>query len=439
MIRLRGLAGFASALLVALPPAILAGRILSETGAAPRAWLAFSGALVLSVLLALRLRSAQARRLRTMSAVLAAFREGDFSVRARALRGDALVEDALVEMNRLGDALREHRLGEIEAWALLRKVLAEVDVVVLAFDDERRIKLANDAAARVLDKPAAALLGERASSLGLADLLTGDAPRVVSDAPPLGAGAWELRRGTFRLSGQPHALVVLSDLTLALRDKERDAWKRLIVVMGHEINNSLAPIQSLSETLHATLTSTPRPDDWESDVASGLEIIGRRAAALGRFMKAYGQLARLPPPKRRPVNVGEWVRRAVMLERRVAIDVPGGPDVTVLGDADQLDQLLINLLKNAVDAAGEKNGGVRVRWSVDARHVDVVVEDDGPGVADAKNLFVPFFTTKPGGSGIGLVLSRQSAEAHGGSLSLENRRGHHGSIARLRLPVAPAA
>jgi len=307
---------------------------------------------------------------------------------------------------------------------------------VVALSEDGHVRLANDAAARALGKASSVLLGQEAAALGLAELLEGEAPRIVKDSAPLGNGPWELRRGTFRLSGEPHSLIVLSDVSGALRDQEREAWKRLIRVMGHEINNSLAPIRSISDNLLGIVARSPLPDDWAEDVSGGLTVVGRRAEALSRFMTAYAQLARLPPPHRKPVEVSEWVRRTVRLEQRLAIDIMGGPEATLQGDADQLDQLLINLLKNAVEATKERGeGGVRVRWSVADRELRLVVEDDGLGVADTANLFVPFFTTKPGGSGIGLALARQIAEAHGGEASLTSRTDNGGAEALVRLPI----
>jgi signal transduction histidine kinase len=135
--------------------------------------------------------------------------------------------------------------------------------------------------------------------------------------------------------------------------------------------------------------------------------------------------------------VTQIVRRVAGLETRLRVEALPGPAVTLHADPDQLEQLLINLLHNAADAALETRGGVRIGWRLPRgeRAVELFVEDDGPGLPNTTNLFVPFFTTKPQGSGIGLVLSRQIAEAHGGSLSLENRADGPGCRATLRLPL----
>ena len=206
-------------------------------------------------------------------------------------------------------------------------------------------------------------------------------------------------------------------------------------VLSHEINNSLAPIRSIAGTLQSLLGRTPRPPDAEEDLKRGLQVIAGRSEALVRFMSAYARLARLPAPQRTPLDVGLWVRRIAALETRIPVEVEGGPPLRIAADGDQLDQLLINLVRNAADAAVETGGGVRVRWSSDNGTVAVQVEDDGPGLTSSSNLFVPFFTTKKQGSGIGLLLSRQIAEAHGGSLRLENRGDGRGAVATVVLPV----
>ena len=232
-----------------------------------------------------------------------------------------------------------------------------------------------------------------------------------------------MRGTTFRQDGLPHQLLVLSDLSRVLRAEERSAWQRIVRVLGHEINNSLAPIKSIAGSLRSLVERPARPADWEQDLRSGLQVIEGRSESLARFMAAYAQLARLPQPRLAPLQVGVWVRRAAALETRLEVAVEDGPPVVVAADGDQLDQLLINVVRNAVDAALETGGGVRVGWRAAAGVVEVTVDDEGPGLPDPGNLFVPFFTTKASGTGIGLVLSRQIAEAHGGALVLMPRPG----------------
>jgi nitrogen fixation/metabolism regulation signal transduction histidine kinase len=384
---------------------------------------------------AFMLRERVVRPLQTLSNMLAALREGDYSIRARgAERADALGL-AYLESNLLGETLRAQRLGAMEATALLRTVMAEIDVAVFAFDaEDYKLQLVNRAGERLLAQPSERLLGRTAEQLGLAHCLV--APTAPLDLQfPGGAGRYDVRRGAFRQDGRPHTLLVLADVTRALREEELQAWRRLVRVLSHEINNSLAPIRSIAGTLQTLLGRSPRPADADDDLQRGLQVIAGRSEALVRFMSAYARLARLPAPHRSPLDVGHWVRRIAALETRVAVDVETGPPTRIAADGDQLDQLLINLVRNAADAALQTGGGVRVRWAADNGTVEVEVEDDGPGLASSANLFVPFFTTKKQGSGIGLVLSRQIAEAHGGSLRLENRSDARGVVATVVLPV----
>ena len=387
--------------------------------------------------LALSLRERVVRPIQTLSNMLAALLEGDYSIRSRVASAEDALGLAMLEVNALGQTLREQRLGALEATALLRAVMDEIDVAVFAFDNEPRLRLVNQAGERLLGQPSERLRGRTAESLGLDPFLRGEEHRTVDRAfPGTPRGRWQVRRSTFRQGGLPHQLVVISDVSKTLREEELAAWQRLIRVLSHEINNSLAPIKSIAGSLRTLLSRAPRPNDAEEDVRRGLEIIAGRSESLQRFMQSYARLARLPAPKLRPVDVSEWVHRIARLETRLPIRIEPGPGVVISADGDQLDQLLINLVRNAVDAAIETGGGVRVGWSREDGHVLVWIEDDGPGLDDTSNLFVPFFTTKPNGTGIGLALSRQITEAHHGSLALENRNGTGtGCIARLRLPL----
>jgi nitrogen fixation/metabolism regulation signal transduction histidine kinase len=253
---------------------------------------------------------------------------------------------------------------------------------------------------------------------------------------PGGTGRWELRRSVVRQEGYPLQLLALSDLSRALREEERQAWKRIIRVLSHEINNSLTPIKSISGSLKGMLAGSGLPADIGDDVERGLEVISSRAEALGRFMASYAKLARLPQPELAPVEIGSLVREVADLATQIEVEVIGGEDISFHADPDQLGQALINVLKNAVEATVEAGGErVTIRWAAENGQLHIIVEDEGPGLGDTGNLFVPFFTTKPGGSGIGLVLSRQIIEGHGGSMELESRGDGKGARALLIVPM----
>jgi two-component system nitrogen regulation sensor histidine kinase NtrY len=373
--------------------------------------------------------------LQTLSNLLGALREGDFSVRGRSPRPDDALGEVMREVNTLGSTLREQRLGALEATTLLRTVMREIDVAIFAFDENERLRLVNRAGERLLAMPPERLLGQTAAELSMEACLDGPPQTTLQAVFPGGAGRFGVRRTRIRERGLPLELVVISDLTQALSEQELQAWQRLVRVLGHELNNSLAPIKSIAGSLVAIMNRNPLPDDWREDMLRGLSVITTRSESLSRFIGAYARLAKLPRPQLQPLDVGPCVGRAVSFETRVPVTVVAGPEMTVQGDPDQLEQVLINLLRNAADASLNTNGGVRIGWRRDGSMLEIWIADEGPGLSSTANLFVPFFTTKPGGSGIGLVLSRQIAEGHGGALMLENRTEGPGCMARLRLPA----
>ena len=421
-------------LLTGLIPTIAAGYLIWRSGLQPTSRYFLVGSLVATwLLLVLIVRTRTRYHLRTLSNLLAALREGDYSFRARQVSRADPFGEVITEVNLLAQTLRQQRVEDLGATSLVREVMAEIDVAVFAFDASNRLRQVN-AAGEELFRDASDLVGKSASALGLAGCLVGLPARTVELEIDGSKGRWEMRRGSFRQHGRPNHLLVLSDVSRALQAEELAAWKRLIRVIGHELNNSLAPITSLAGSLERVVDQDPLPEDWRSDLGSGLQVIASRVQALNRFMGDCSRLAKLPDPTISPVNIVTSIHNVAKLEKQLSVIVDEGPPTMVDGDQDQLEQVMINLLRNAVEASLETNGEVRVRWESEAGFVKVVISDEGPGLPDSVNLFVPFFTTKPSGSGIGLFLSRQIAEAHGGSVTVRNRERARGCEAILRIP-----
>ncbi len=424
--------------LVAGAPAVLTSLLVLWFGDyTPRVQWTLT-ALILGVWLGFcfALRERVASPLRTLANLLEAMREGDYSIRARHSKSGDAMGEVMQQVNAMSSTLRAQRLGAMEATTLLRKVMEEINVAVFAFDSDHRLRLVNRAGERLLSQPSVRLLDQSAELLGLSQYLEGEAQRTEQRTFPGGTARWGVSRSIFREGGLPHQLVVVTDLTRPLREEELKAWQRLVRVLGHELNNSLTPIKSIAGSLESILARDPRPEDWEDDTRRGLAVIAARSEALSRFMTAYATLAKLPRPTMMHVEVSELVRRVARLETRVTPQLMPGPEVAIQADADQLEQLLINVIRNAADAALETGGGVRVGWERQDSRLTVWVRDEGQGLGNTANLFVPFFTTKPSGTGIGLVLSRQIAEAHGGTLTLQNASDGPGCEARLVLPLA---
>jgi nitrogen fixation/metabolism regulation signal transduction histidine kinase len=386
--------------------------------------------------MAFSLREFVLRPLQTVSNMLSAIREEDFSFRARGGTHEDALGELVLEVNALSEMMRQRRLGAMEAIALMKQVMMEIDVAVFTFDAKQQLKMINPAGEQLIAVPSERALNRTAAELGLADYLNAIGRKTLQVSFPGKQGRWLIQTRSFREAGVPHSLLLISDLSNALREEERLAWQRLTRVLGHELNNSLAPIKSIASTLKMLVTRDELAADWRTDARRGLDVIESRADALARFMQGYTRLARLPVPNIREMELKPLLERIAAADGRLPVEVRPGPDVTLKADPDQVEQVVINLVKNAIEASMPTGGKVQLGWQIMNGQAVIEIIDEGEGLSSTSNLFVPFFTTKPGGSGIGLALSRQIAESHNGGLTLENRRDRLGCVATLRLPAA---
>ena len=386
------------------------------------------------VLVAAALVEGLVRPLQTLSNVVSSLREGDYSFRARGAGAQDAFGELAWEINALADLLQKQRVRSLEATALLARILEVMHAPLFAFDREDLLQLVNNAGVNLLGLPHARCFGHSARELGLGNLLAAPDQSIHSFGSQ--STRWLLRKAAFRQDGVPHTLLLLADVSLPLQEEEQIAWKRLIRVLGHELSNSLAPIKSIAGSLLERVEQIEGDDVTRRDFRRGLGVVESRADALHRFVQSYRRLAQLPPPQLRPVLLTSLLERVVLLEQRMSIQLDPGPPVTLHADPDQLEQMFINLLANAVDASLARDAlPVRVTWRLDSSSLLVAIEDRGLGIANTDNLFVPFYTTKPSGSGVGLALAQQIARAHGGEIQLLNRDDGNGARAIIRLPI----
>lgn len=421
-----------------LPGLIAATLLLYFLNASSVAWIWTIGTLIVAAgVTALRLQELVFRPLQTLANVVAALREEDFSFRARGAENADALGDLSREINQLAATLQEQKLSAIEATALLQRVVASVDAPLFAFDADHVLRLSNPAAGRLLSQNEVALLGHTAEEIGAAQIFSAEPDSIVTLSVAGRPTRWMVSRSAFRQQGKPHQLFLLSDVSAALRREERSAWQRLIRVFGHEVNNSLAPIKSIAGSLRMRLDQAGTERE---DFDRGLGVIENRAESLNRFLQSYRQLSQLPSPTRAKVPLTPMMERIVQLETRMAATLVGGPDAKLDIDRDQVEQMLINLLRNAVEAAFENiatsEPEVSISWKLAGGEACISILDNGPGLTNPANLFVPFYTTKSGGSGIGLVIARQIVEAHGGSVRLTDRKDARGCDVQVRLPLA---
>ncbi|MBK1877559.1 ATP-binding protein [Pelagicoccus mobilis] len=370
-----------------------------------------------------------------MANVISAFKERDFTLRIKYSNVDDPLELSFLELNSLADCLQNQRMDVIETHELLSKILQEVEAAVFCFDEEENLKMANEFGRELFACEGDAPLSGTASELNLKPFLREALQSSHEIEFPGRKSRWLVKRSIYREGGMPHTMLLVADLQGPLREEELDAWKKLIRVLGHELNNSMTPLRSMADSLKRIVRRDPLPDEWREDVCGGLSVIERRVESLSRFVTGYSQLARLPAPQLEPFFLKDLLERVTTFESRCKVDLEFGPEVELSGDESQLELVITNLLKNAAEALEGRDGVTSVGWDLVDEEAVIRIKDEGHGLAGEDNIFVPFFSTKAQGSGIGLFLSRQIVEAHHGRLTLENRTDRAGCVATIALPV----
>jgi len=374
--------------------------------------------------------------LRTVADLLGALREGDLGLRGHVRPGHDPLQGLISDVNELSDELRRGRRVRTEASRFLGKTLVALHSAVIVVDEHGAIRLINPTARQLIGAERKSVIGADPATLGFAEAMSAPDGSILSHRFPAASGRWAVRRATWYSDGREHTLVMLHDVSAALNEEEHRAWQRLIRVLSHELNNSLTPIGSLAETL-TTLLARYGANTSHVELRDGLEAIARRSGSLARFVGGYGRLARLPPIVAQPFRLDLALARIAQLEQRVPVALEGRVALVVHGDEDQLGQALVNLVRNAAESSMLTDGGVRIDWFAQGQEAWVEVVDSGIGLPVTDSLFVPFFTTKPEGSGIGLSLARLIVEGHGGSVGLANRcDGERGAVATVRLRLA---
>jgi len=370
----------------------------------------------------------------TLSNLVEAIRGGDFTLRGKKRADNDPLTELTGQINLLSASLSEQRVASEEAYRLLDKTIAHINVAIFALDANNKIKLANPAAGRLFSCNFLQLFGQSAESLALTTFFTGEQTQLLEHTFPGGSGRWQIRLDSYRDKGIQGKLLFITDLKTVLREEELKAWKNLIKVISHEVNNSLYPISSMSQTLAKLVNREPLAEDWKEDLSEGLSVIGERANNLTDFIKRYAKVAKLPEPNKQIFSMSQLIAHTAIIQSNpqdIIIDESSNQNMELFADRSMIEQVMINLLKNALEAGAP----VELSWGENKQSQWLIILDHGQGIKNTANLFVPFYSTKPTGSGIGLVLCQQILDKHQGRLTLENSK-HAGCLVKVTLPNA---
>ncbi|SFD52768.1 sensor histidine kinase [Pseudoalteromonas denitrificans] len=375
---------------------------------------------------------------RSICNLLDAMIQGDYSLRARSSEGDSALNELVDSVNSLAKRLTKQRIESIESQFLLQTVIKHIDVATIALNSKNKLVFINPAAKKLLQFSSHTTEEVTLKQLEQLNLFKAGESKVMNLTFGQQQGKFNVHMEEFREAGKQHKLLFLTDVSSLLRIEERNAWQSLVRVISHEINNSLAPIASISETLKRLMSRQHNIEVHKENLVDGLTIIAQRTNNLKDFVNSYKQIAQLPEPKKSNIYILELLNKIIPLYQNSHIDIQTKDDMALFIDPVQIEQVLINLIKNAVESikSTHKEGKIEVSWQVVQDRFQLLIKDQGAGISNPDNLFVPFYTTKKQGSGIGLVLCRQILEVHSGRLSLSNCTDQSGCLATVELPLS---
>ncbi len=373
----------------------------------------------------------------SMQNLLHSLAQGDYSFRLRPLYDNGELGKLIKTINTLSNRLSQQRRETVESQLLLSTIIEHIDVAIVALNDESIVSFYNAAAKNLF------LIEQAGSRLTLIDPLAfvNSLPaghhQVIELALRFTRGKYQIHLEEFREAGQQHKLLFVTDVNRLLRNEERKAWQSLVRVISHEINNSLSPIASISQTLSRLISRQETLLEDYDDLIDGLAIITSRANGLKEFLDGYKQLAKFPEPQLQWVFIDKLIRKTAVLFKEQNIIFDGASDTRICIDPVKFEQVMINLIKNAAESMAQINvlGTIQISWTTDGTLFRLIICDQGAGINNADNFFVPFYSTKKNGMGIGLVLCREIIEAHNGRLSIANKLDEKGCCVSIELPL----
>ncbi|MBL4631293.1 MAG: GHKL domain-containing protein [Paraglaciecola sp.] len=381
------------------------------------------------------------QQIRTLANIIESMIDGDYSLRGREQDNQAF-QELLTLVNNLADTLALSKIEAKQSRQLLERIMQQMDAMVLAVDEQGRVVMANNSAQKLLS-----IDMSQAAKIFLHDLAIGKIINIAQSGiinfeQPQLKGEHFLFKESFLSDGKQHQLFLITSAQRLLLEKERKSWQSLLRVLSHEMNNSLTPISSVSQSMKQKLQDENKDLNRES-LLTGVDIIHERASSLSSFIASYSQLSHLPEPNKSHFALQGLINNCAALFSDCCIvftdDGIEIEQVKVNADKAQLEQVFINLFKNAQEAmqavtcANDTDKVITVFCKTDEKHLHIHICDSGIGIANQENLFVPFYSTKPQGSGIGLTLCKQILFNHGGFLALSNKKMAQGAEAVISL------